>query len=194
VTAADDPVLLDRSPGPAGDVFTVTLNHPERHNALSAQLRDALIEALEVPAVDPSISEVVLRGAGRTFSSGGHLDEFGSATDPAASHILRPSRSAGLAVHRMRERVRAVVHRGCIGAGIAVPSFAGRLEAMPNAWFRLPDLDLGLIPGAGVPSASPRRIGQWRTAWMVLSGDRVNAPTALEWGLVDAIVEEPAGD
>ncbi|WGL54030.1 enoyl-CoA hydratase/isomerase family protein [Nocardioides sp. BP30] len=177
----DDPVLIDRT----GDVLTLTLNRPERHNAFGRGVRDALIDALEIARLDDSVHEVVLRGAGRSFCSGGDLDEFGTAADPVAAHAVRLGRSAGWAVHRIRERVRARLHGACIGAGIEVPAFAARVDAADGTWFRLPELSMGLVPGAGGTVSMTHRIGPHRTAFMALTGDRIDLETALEWGLVD---------
>lgn len=184
VPEGDEPVLLERT----GDVLTVTLNRPERHNAFGRAVRDGLIDALEVAHLDPTIKAVVLDGAGRSFCSGGDLDEFGTATDPVGAHLVRLARSAGWTIHRIRDRVTARVHGACIGAGIEVPSFASRVEATTDAWFQLPELGMGLVPGAGGTVSITHRIGRWRTAYLALSGVRLDAGTALTWGLVDAIV------
>jgi enoyl-CoA hydratase/carnithine racemase len=69
-----------------------------------------------------------------------------------------------------------------------VPSFASRVEATQDAWFRLPEIGMGLVPGAGGTVSITRRIGRWRTAYLALSGARLDADTALKWGLVDAII------
>lgn len=179
----EHPVLVDRH----DDVLTVTLNRPERHNAFSRAVRDGLIDALDVARLDPTVTEVILAGAGRSFCSGGDLDEFGTATDPVAAHLVRLARSAGWAVDRIHNRVTAHVHGACVGAGIEVPAFAARIEASADAWFRLPELTMGLIPGAGGTVSITRRIGRWRTAYLALSGRHLDAATALEWGLVDAV-------
>ena len=183
VPEGDAAVLLER----AGAILTITLNRPDRHNAFARQVRDGLIDGLEVARLDPTITSVVLTGAGRSFCSGGDLDEFGSSTDPVAAHLVRLSRSAGWAVHRVSDLVTAQLHGACIGAGIEIPSFAARVEAAPGAWFRLPELSMGLVPGAGGTVSIPRRIGRWRTAYLALSGAALDAQTALGWGLVDAI-------
>ena len=72
-----------------------------------------------------------------------------------------------------------------MGAGIELPAFARRVVAAEDAFFQLPELSLGLIPGAGGTVSIPRRIGRQRTARLALSGERLDAATALEWGLVD---------
>ena len=176
-----DPVLVDRS----DDVLEIALNVPQRHNAFGRAVRDGLIEALELAELDPSISLVRLTGTGPSFCSGGDLDEFGM-PDPAVAHLIRVQQSAALAVHRVRARAVVQVHGACVGAGIEVPSFADRIEAKEGSWFLLPELSMGLIPGAGGTVGVTRRIGRWRTAFMALTGRRVGLETALAWNLVDA--------
>jgi hypothetical protein len=176
-----DPVLVERD----GDVLRVTLNRPERRNAFGHAVRDHLIEALAIAELDRSVSEVELTGAGLSFSSGGDLDEFGTTPDIAAAHRIRLERSAGHAVHRLRDRVRPVLHGACVGAGIEVPAFADRLLARPGTSFWLPEVVLGLVPGAGGTVSITRRIGRHRTAWLALAGARLDLDTALAWGLVD---------
>jgi hypothetical protein len=182
--SADPPVLLDRD----GPTLVITLNRHERHNAFSTAMRDALLEALLVPALDPTIETVELRGAGASFCSGGDLAEFGTAGDPALAHLVRTQQSVGAAVHALRDRVSPVLHGACVGAGIEIPAFAGHVRARDDAWFRLPELPMGLIPGAGGTVSIPRRIGRWRTAFLALTGRRIEVATALEWGLVDELV------
>lgn len=179
-----DPVLVER----IEDRLHVTLNRPQRHNAFGRQVRDGVIEALTLAELDATITEVALDGAGSSFSSGGDLDEFGTAADPAAAHLTRLGRSAGLLVHQLRDRVRPVLHGACVGAGIEVPSFASHVTAREGTWFRLPELTMGLIPGAGGTVSLTHRIGRHRTAFMTLTAIRVDLSTALAWGLVDARV------
>jgi hypothetical protein len=180
VVEDDDPVLLERT----GERLTITLNRPQRHNAFGRAVRDGLLTGLEVAALDAEIS-VLINGRGLSFCSGGDLDEFGTATDVSAAHLLRLRQSAGLAVHRIRDRVRVVVHGACIGAGVEVPAFAGRVEARDDAYFRLPELGMGLVPGAGGTVSITRRIGRWRTAYLALTDRPIDLGTALAWGLVD---------
>ncbi len=184
--APGDPVLLQR----VDDRLDVVLQRPEVHNALSAAMRDALIEAFELVDADPAISAVHLRGAGPSFCSGGHLDEFGTARDAGAAHLLRVERSVGRRVHEQRARVTAHLHGACVGAGIELAAFAGRVVARPDTLIRLPELGMGLIPGAGGTVSIPRRIGRHRTAFLALTGGALDAATALRWGLVDELDED----
>lgn len=189
VAAEDRSVVVERR----GDVLLIELDRPRRHNAFGHALRDAFLEALELAEADASIRRVLLSGRGPSFCSGGDLDEFGSLPGPAQAHAIRMATSVGLAVHRLGARVEVHVHGAVVGAGVEVASFAGHVAAEESAWFCLPELSLGLVPGAGGTVSLPRRIGRWRTAWMALTGSRVDLATALAWGLVDARADRTGG-
>ena len=182
---ADAPVVLVER---RDEALRITLNRPRKRNAYSAGLRDGLCEALGLAMADDSIRRVVLDGAGPCFSAGGDLDEFGEATDAGLAHASRMARNAGVLIDCLRDRVEARLHGACIGAGIELPAFAGRVVAREDAFFQLPEVAMGLIPGAGGTTSILRRIGRRRLAYMALTGDRIDARTALDWGLVDAVV------
>lgn len=169
------------------DRLRITLNRPGKHNAFSIEMRDGLVEALQLAQADPSIREVVLAGAGASFCSGGDLDEFGAFPDPATAHAIRSTRNAGRALAACAERVRAEVHGTCVGAGVELPAFAARVVAHGRTTFELPEVGMGLVPGAGGTASLPRRIGRQRTAWLALTGRTLDAGTALDWGLVDEL-------
>ncbi|NND69546.1 MAG: enoyl-CoA hydratase/isomerase family protein, partial [Halioglobus sp.] len=105
----------------------------------------------------------------------------------AEAHRVRSLRHPGRELAAVADRVHCHLHSACIGSGIEIPAFAGRVSAAPTTFFQLPELGMGLIPGAGGCVSIARRIGRQRTAWLVLSGSRINARTALDWGLIDAI-------
>ena len=79
------------------------------------------------------------------------------------------------------------MHGQVLGSGMEMAAFCGWVEAHPDSVIGLPELSLGLIPGAGGTVSITRRVGRWRTAYLVLSGHTINAATALKWGLVDAV-------
>jgi len=169
-----------------GDVLHVTLDRPALRNAYDAAMRDELLDALAVAQADPA-AQIVLAGAGPAFCSGGDLDEFGTRPDPASAHVVRLGRSAGHALHMVADRVTARVHGTSVGSGVELAAFAGRVVAAADATFALPEVAMGLVPGAGGTVSIPARIGRHRTAWLALTGERIDAATALAWGLVDEI-------
>jgi enoyl-CoA hydratase/carnithine racemase len=150
-------------------------------------MRDALVSALLLAEADPTLTRVVLRGAGPAFCAGGDLTEFGSNPDGGQTHLLRTRGGAAAPLHRLSARVEAVVHGACIGAGIELPAFAATVRVRGEATFRLPEVQMGLIPGAGGTVSIPRRIGRHRTCWLALTGTAIDAATALRWELVDAV-------
>ena len=150
-------------------------------------MRDALVDAFRLVRADPSIRRVHLRGAGPSFCAGGDLDEFGSFPDPATAHLVRLQQSAGRAIAAVADRVTVHLHGACFGSGIELPAFAAEVRADPSTVIALPEVSLGLVPGAGGTVSLPRRIGRHRTAWLGLTGARIDAATALDWGLIDRV-------
>ena len=179
-----EPAVLTKRDGPR---LELVLNRPEHRNALSVEMRDALVEALRLAASDATIAEIVLSGAGPAFSAGGELDEFGTFPDPATAHAVRAMRGPARALGACADRVRVELHGACIGAGIELAAFAHRVVARPDAFFQLPEVTMGLLPGAGGTVSIPRRVGRQRAAYLCLSAVRLDATSALAWGLVDEI-------
>lgn len=175
------------------DTLHVTLSEPQRHNAFSRAMRDELREALTVAAVDESITRVVFDGRGSNFSSGGDLAEFGTARSPLDSHLVRTTDSVAQLLLTISARIgsglECRVRGDNVGAGVELAAFAPRVVATPDATFQLPEVSMGLVPGAGGTVSVTQRIGRHRAALMMLSGCVVDAETALAWGLVDEIVE-----
>jgi enoyl-CoA hydratase/carnithine racemase len=187
---AAPPVRVERH----GGVLRITLDRPHVRNALDAAMRDALLDALAVAEAEPALA-VELTGAGAGFCSGGDLDEFGTLADPASAHRLRLERSVGLVLAGLADRTTAVVHGASAGSGVELAAFAGRVVAAPDATFELPELSMGLVPGAGGTVSVTARVGRHRCAWLALTGERIDAPTALAWGLVDEVDQDrPAPD
>ena len=128
-----------------------------------------------------------MRGNGPSFCSCGDLDVLGTAPAPVDAHSIRTRRNAGVALSAIADRVEVHVHGTCVGAGVELPAFAGRVIAHPDTTFLLPEVSMGLVPGAGGTSSIPRRIGRHRAAYIGLIGRPFDANTALRWGLIDAI-------
>jgi hypothetical protein len=176
-------VRVDRE----GERLNITLTRPQRLNALDARMRDELVEALTLAAADPDVARVELRGEGRAFCTGGDLDEFGSRADPATAHLIRLQRSVGRALSRLEKPSVVHLHGACMGSGIELAAFTDTVVAAEDTQIALPEIGLGLVPGAGGTVSIPRRIGRLRTAWLAFSGCTIDATTAHAWGLVDEL-------
>ncbi len=181
VRAQAEPLLAAR----VGDELHLTLHRPASRNALDASLRDALVEQLHLAVLDPSIDRIVLDGSGSDFCSGGDLDEFGTADDVSLAHLIRLERSIARLLDAVAERLEVRVHGACIGSGVELAAFASSVRATGEVSIGLPEVGMGLIPGAGGTVSLPRRIGRHRTCWLALSGERLDTRTASDWGLLD---------
>jgi hypothetical protein len=168
-----------------GGALHISLDRPGARNAFDARMRDELTEALEFARDHPDRPPVLLSGRGAAFSAGGDLDEFGRADDAGRAHLIRTLRSPARLAHDLKARLTAQLHGHCIGAGVEVPAAAGRVVAEAGAVFRLPEVAMGLIPGAGGTASIPRRIGRRRACYLAISGAEIDAQTALAWGLAD---------
>jgi enoyl-CoA hydratase/carnithine racemase len=169
------------------DVLRVTLDRPEARNAIDSGMRDGLIEALRLAAAEPRLA-VEITGSGPCFSAGGDIEEFGRVGDPATAHAVRLTRHPGLALDAVSARTTCSVQGPCVGAGVELAAFAGRVLADRGTTFRLPEVSMGLVPGAGGTVSIPRRIGRQRSGWLALTGATLECDAALAWGLVDEVV------
>lgn len=183
VEQSDPVVLVDRR----DDELRIALNRPQARNAYSSVMRDSLYEALLLLKLDSGLRRAVIRGAGSCFCIGGDLQEFGTATDASTAHAIRSTRCVAKLLLELQARLEFHLHSACIGAGIELPAFASRVVADKSTFMQLPEIKLGLLPGAGGTVSITRRIGRHRTAYLALSARRITAATALQWGLIDAI-------
>ena len=186
-SAAAGRVVVDR----CGAELHIVLDRPLSRNAIDRVMRDQLVEAFSVAAADPEVRSIKLRALGAAFCVGGDLEEFGTTRDPAMAHLIRSRSLPALSIGARADILDAHVQGACIGAGLEIAALAARLTASSRAFFQLPELSMGLIPGAGGCVSVARRIGRQRTLLMILSGRRINAQTALRWGLIDAIRDKP---
>lgn len=177
-----------------GETLHLVMDRPAALNAIDREMRDALFDAFSLAALDTGIRRVRLRGRGRCFSAGADLAEFGTTRDPMRAHAIRSVTLPAYPLARRAEIYDVHVEGGCVGAGLEMAAFAGRLTAGAKAWFQLPETGMGILPGFGGCVSVPRRIGRRRAAGLMLSGRRIGAEAALRLGLVDAILDEPAGD
>ncbi len=178
-----EPVEIVRT----GAELHIQLNSPENRNALSVAMRDGLTEAFKLVSMDDSIEQVVVSGAGPSFSAGGDLTEFGTTRDLVEAHRIRQLKMPARYLAEHAQRYRFDLHGACIGAGIELPAFAGHITATRDTFFRLPEVAMGLIPGAGGCVSIPRRIGRHRTNYLAVTGMALSAEDALSWGLIDEL-------
>lgn len=171
------------------DSLHIQLDRPEADNAIDRTMRDNLAEAFQLAALDDSITKVTLLAAGRSFSLGAELSEFGTTRDPALAHQIRRRTLPAIWALRCGEKLETHVQGACVGAGLEIAAFSKRLTAGTRAWFQLPELRMGLLPGAGGSVSLSRRIGRQRTAELILTGKRLSAREALGWGLIDEILD-----
>jgi enoyl-CoA hydratase/carnithine racemase len=168
-----------------GDVVTrITLNRPERRNALSLDLMEELTAALRVA----SGRVVVIAGAGPAFSAGHDLGELLAADTPEAEHLFTVCSTLMTTVQSIDQPVIARVHGVATAAGCQLVASCDLAVAESGARFATPGVRIGLFCSTPMVPLS-RSIGPKRALQMLLTGDLIDAPTALEWGLINEIVE-----
>jgi enoyl-CoA hydratase len=169
-----------------GKIGVVTLNRPEVLNALNQATMNELVDALEAFDRDDAVGCIVITGAGRAFAAGADVTEMATAT--AAQMFL------GYRFHQW-ERIRAVtkpliaaVHGYALGGGCELAMLCDMIVAAETAQFGQPEINIGLIPGAGGTQRLTRAIGKPRAMEMILTGRAISARQAEAWGLVTRVV------
>jgi 3-hydroxyacyl-CoA dehydrogenase len=178
MTAITQSVDLDRR----GRVAVVTVNNPPV-NALSQHVRQGLREGITQAIADAGVGAIVIVCAGRTFIAGADITEFG-----------KPPREPGLhgvldLIESSPKFVVAAVHGTALGGGLEVTLACHYRVGVKDARFGLPEVKLGLLPGAGGTQRLPRVVGVEKALAMMVSGDPIRADEALKHGLIDEIVE-----
>ncbi|SMF04230.1 short chain enoyl-CoA hydratase /3-hydroxyacyl-CoA dehydrogenase [Tistlia consotensis] len=166
-----------------GDVAVVTIANPPV-NALGYAVRSGIVAALERAAADPAVKAVVLTGAGRTFSGGADITEFGKPPrEPGLSAVIRHCES-------LAKPVVAAIRGVALGGGLELALACHARVAAPDARLGLPEVKLGLLPGAGGTQRLPRVVGPEAAVEMIVTGTPIAAAKAATLGLVDGIVED----
>ncbi len=166
-----------------GDIAVLTIDSPPV-NALSADVRTGLRDSVGQAMADPAVKAIVLICAGRTFIAGADIAEFGK---PPKGAPLTDSQAA---IEGGTKPVIAAIHGTALGGGFEVALMCHYRVAVPSARFGLPEIKLGIIPGAGGTQRLPRLIGLENALEAILSGTPFPAKQALQWGVVDELVEE----
>jgi enoyl-CoA hydratase len=187
-------ILVERASVEAGaTIVTLTLNRPDKLNAIDSPMLDALEQALADIERDREIRAVVLTGAGRAFSAGADIKEW-TALEPLTfariwgqrGHVLFDRLAA------LRPPVIAAINGIALGGGLELALCADIRIASAAARFGLPEVTIGTVPGWGGTQRLPRLIGAGRAKHMILSGQPVDAARAELFGLVSEVVEEGA--
>ncbi len=166
-----------------GDVAVITLDSPPV-NALSFNVRDGLFEGFKAAIADPAATAIVLICAGRTFIAGADISEFGGAAKGASLFEVQAMMEGS------PKPVVAAIHGTALGGGLEVALCAHYRIAVPSARCGLPEVNLGLLPGAGGTQRLPRIAGPRRALEMMTSGAHVGAQECLAMGLVDELAGE----
>jgi enoyl-CoA hydratase len=167
-------------------VALVRFNRPKQLNALNGAVMDALCSALEALDADDAIRCVVVTGDERAFAAGADIGEMASAS---AMDMLRANRIAQWdRVRRIGKPVIAAVNGWCLGGGCELAMALDLIVAGEGARFGQPEINLGVIPGAGGTQRLPRAIGKSRAMEMILTGEPIDAREALRLGLVSRVV------
>ncbi len=175
-----------------GAVQTITLNRPDKLNAFTRAVHDGLREALEA-AASPEVRAVVITGAGRGFSAGQDLTEFGEGGDVGS--LLRATYHVNINLSRSLEKpVIAAVNGVCAGAGLSLACACDIRIARDDAFFVPGFVGIGLIPDSGGTYFIQRLLGTPRAFEWMTSNRRLTAAEAHAWGLVSEVVEADAFD
>jgi 3-hydroxyacyl-CoA dehydrogenase len=166
-----------------GDIAVITLNSPPV-NALGAPVRDGLAEGFKQAIADPAAKAIVLICEGKTFIAGADISEFGKA--PKGASLFEVENI----IENSPKPVIAAIHGTALGGGLEVALCAHYRVAVPSAKCGLPEVNIGLLPGAGGTQRLPRIAGVEKALEMVTSGQHVPAKQCLEMGLVDELVAE----
>ncbi|MFL5846546.1 MAG: enoyl-CoA hydratase/isomerase family protein [Solirubrobacteraceae bacterium] len=176
----------------------IELNRPEAMNAWNHQLGVELLAAVEQVAADDEVRAVCVTGAGRAFSSGADLKDMGGRPQTPEG---RPDVYAVLTdeyhpivggLRTMDKPVVAAVNGPAVGIGLSLALAADLVVATESAYFLLAFANIGLVPDGGSSLFVPERVGFTRAAEMALLGERITAPQALEWGLINRVVADDA--
>src|SRR5579871_5996504 len=166
-----------------GEVAVVTIDSPPV-NALSQAVREGLKQGVEAAEANAAVKAIIIICAGRTFIAGADISEFGK---PPARPYLPEALDV---IENASKPVIAALHGTALGGGFEVALTAHYRIAVPSAKCGLPEIKLGLIPGAGGTQRLPRLVGVEKALDVILSGAPFGARDAKEWGVVDELAEE----
>ncbi len=175
----------------AGGIARVFLNRPEKANALSTPVLDELGSCIEKAGKDPLLRVVVLAGRGRAFCGGADVNELKALDEASAPAFVEKIHRVCRAIRALPLPVVAQLHGAVIGAGLEIAAACDLRVAAEGTRFAMPEVRIG-IPSVVEAALLPRLMGSGRAAWMVLTGEAIDARRALEWGLIEKIGDAEA--
>lgn len=174
-----------------GGLVKLTLNRPDKRNALSPELRHALRDAFLEIAKDDAVSGVLLTGAGGHFSAGGDISTMTETTEEEARARLADVQQSVRAILASPKPLVSFVEGHAAGAGCSLALLGDLVLATPSAVFTFSFMKLGLLPDWAMLWSLPRRVGEEQAERLIMEAARLDAEEALEIGLIDEIVETP---
>ena len=169
-------------------VAILTVNRPDKLNALNEQVREEMLAALARIEADGAVGVVVITGAGeKAFIAGADIGEFAGRKPFDQRHAMRQPRVFDV-MAGFPKPVIAMINGFCLGGGCALAMSCDLIVASEQARFGQPEINLGLIPGGGGTQRLPRRVGLGHAMRLILSGEMIGAAEAKEIGLADLIV------
>jgi enoyl-CoA hydratase len=177
-------ILVERE----GRVAILTVNRPDKRNALNQQVRDEMLEALGEIEHDTGVGVVVITGAGeKAFIAGADIGEFAGRTPFDQRHAMRSPRIFDVMASYPKP-VIAMINGFCLGGGCELAMSCDIRIASDKASFGQPEINLGLIPGGSGTQRLPRLVGMGHAMRLILTGDIIPAAEAKEIGLVELVV------
>jgi enoyl-CoA hydratase/carnithine racemase len=181
----DDLVVVSHT----ASVLEIRFNRPEKKNALTRDMYEAVSAAFERADTDPAIRVVLLTGTGDTFTSGNDVKDF---QERGADRVPRGGSRFLPAISSLQKPLIAAVNGAAIGVGTTMLMHCDLIVAARSARFVMPFTSLGLVPEAASSLLVPRLFGHQRASALLLLGEPLDAATALEWGLVNRVVDDAA--
>ena len=175
--------VLTRTDGP---VAVLTLNRPDVLNALNIPLMDQLIEKLEAFDGDPAIRCMIITGSERAFAAGADIKEMADAS--IVDMYERNNLARWERIKRVRKPIIAAVSGFCLGGGCELAMHCDMIIAAESAQFGQPEINLGVMPGAGGTQRLSKTVGKYRAMELILTGRFFDAKEAYELGLVTRVV------
>jgi len=186
---SDELVLTELVDG----VGVVTFNRPDRHNAMNDEMSDVARRAMNWALTAPGIRCVLLRGNGPSFCSGRDTTQLGMRVEGEADYdFVRRAQQTRLDMLESPRPVVAAVQGAALGGGMEIALAADIRVAATTARFGMPEVGFGLVPDTGGTQVLTRLIGPARAKLIVIGGERIDAETALAWGIVEKVVAPDA--